>query len=115
MNDLKITGKKIKDLRQKNGFSQQSIAYFLGVDQSLISKVENGKRALSVDMIEKICNLFGIEHSDFEHETEVVPPVSRAFTVNELSVNDMETISVINRIALNSVFMANLLAEAENK
>lgn len=45
-----IIGNNIKILRDNMGFSQSTIARFLNVDQSLISKVEKGERSLSTDM-----------------------------------------------------------------
>ena len=55
-----IIGNNIKILRDNMGFSQSTIARFLNVDQSLISKVEKGERSLSTDMLEKLACLFGI-------------------------------------------------------
>ena len=51
MMNEKFIGENIKALRDKMGFSQTSIARFLNVDQSLISKVEKGERTLSADML----------------------------------------------------------------
>ena len=49
MMNEKFIGENIKALRDKMGFSQTSIARFLNVDQSLISKVEKGERTLSAE------------------------------------------------------------------
>ena len=35
---------RIKELREKNGYTQKNIADFLSVDQSFVSKIENGER-----------------------------------------------------------------------
>ena len=40
-----IIGDNVKTLRDDMGFSQSTIARFLNVDQSLISKVEKGARS----------------------------------------------------------------------
>ena len=106
-----IIGGNIKALRERMGINQTSIARFLDVDQSLISKFEKGERALSSDMIEKLACLFGVSVDNIESGTIETPSLTFAFRANELTAEDMETISVINHIALNSEFMDDLLKE----
>ncbi len=102
-------GAKIKALREKSGFTQKNIAEFLEIDQSLVSKFESGERAISVDMLEKLASLFGCNLSFFMEKADFPQPMTFAFRASEISVKDMKTISMINRIALNSDFMAKLL------
>ncbi len=105
-------GANIKTLREKMNFNQTSIANFLNVDQSLISKVEKGERNLSLDMLEKLACLFGVTINEIENEDIEMTKLSFAFRTNDLTVDDMETISAINRIALNLELMDNLEDEA---
>jgi len=49
---LNIIGENIRILRDNAGFTQGNLAHFMGVDQSLISKIEKGERGLSADMLE---------------------------------------------------------------
>ena len=112
MMNEKFIGENIKALRDKMGFSQTSIARFLNVEQRLISKVEKGERTLSADMLEKLACLFGISVNDMESNVIEASELSVAFRANDLTNEDMETISVINRIALNSEVMGKLLKEA---
>lgn len=104
-----IIGNNIKILRDNMGFSQSTIARFLNVDQSLISKVEKGERSLSTDMLEKLACLFGISIDAIESNSIETSNLSFAFGASDLSAEDLETISAINRIALNSEYMAELL------
>ncbi len=104
-----IIGNNIKILRDNMGFSQSTIARFLNVDQSLISKVEKGERSLSTDMLEKLACLFGISIDAIESNTIETSNLSFAFRASDLSAEDLEAISAINRIALNSEYMAELL------
>ena len=48
-----IVGENIRHLRELARFTQDNLASFLDVDQSLISKIEKGERCLSSDMLEK--------------------------------------------------------------
>lgn len=111
MMDNKAIGENLRLLRDGAGYNQQSIADFLGVDQSLISKIEKGERSISADMLDKLASLFGVKTSAIVDDVVVVKPLSCAFRCSELSPTDMETISAINKIALNSEFMNKLLEE----
>lgn len=103
-----IIGSNIRDLRENAGFSQQSIAAFLKVDQSLVSKIEKGERSISADMLEKISALFGVEASDIMKENMPLATLSCAFRCNELTFEEMEAVSAVNRIALNTEFMKKI-------
>lgn len=104
-----IIGNNIKTLRNGMGFNQSTVAHFLNVDQSLISKVEKGERNLSVDMLEKLACLFGVSIDAIESSNIEESSLTFAFRASDLSVEDMEAISAINRIALNSEYMAEML------
>lgn len=104
-----IIGKNIKTLREEMGLHQANIANFLNVDQSLISKIEKGERTLSSDMLEKLTCLFGVKITDIETKVLESSDLSLTFRANDLSSEDLEAISNINRIALNSEYMNTLL------
>ena len=101
-------GKNIRKLRTNMGISQVEIANFLGVDQSLISKIEKGERSISSDMLDELSSLFGV--SLFDMQKEDIEPVnlSFAFRSSGLTLEDMKSIVLINRIALNSEYMSEL-------
>ena len=50
---------RLKELRKSCKLTQEQMAKYLDVDQTLITKFENGTRAMSVTMIDQICSLFG--------------------------------------------------------
>ena len=102
-------GKNIRKLRTNMGISQVEIANLLGVDQSLISKIEKGERSISSDMLDELSSLFGV--SLFDMQKEDIEPVnlSFAFRSSGLTLEDMKSIVLINRIALNSEYMSELL------
>lgn len=47
-------GDKIKSIREKRGYSQDELANMMNINRSTISKIENGKFAISIDYIFKI-------------------------------------------------------------
>ena len=106
---MKAIGANLKKLREGNGYNQQNIAGFLGVDQSLISKFENGERCVSSDMLDRLASLFGVPTAVIINDAAVARPLSCAFRCSELTSVDMEAISAVNKIVLNSEFMNSLL------
>ena len=57
-------GNQIKRKREEEGKSQGKMAEDLGVAQSALSQLENGKPAsLNIEKIEFICDYLGIEHT----------------------------------------------------
>lgn len=103
-----VSGERIKFLREKNNFTQKNIAAFLGVDQSLIARVEKDERALSSDLLERLASLFGVSVSAFDEGSSEVP-LTYAFRASDLTEADMVTISDINRIALNCRLLSSLI------
>ncbi len=108
-NSLEIIGARIKSLRENSGLTQSNVANYLHVDQSLVSMVEKGKRALTADMLDKLAALFGTRVSALMEPEMKVIPLSFALRASEIGEDDLDAISAINRIALNSHFMTQLL------
>lgn len=103
-------GKKIKQLRTQAGFNQVLVAEYLQVDQSFISKIEKGEREVSTDILKKLAELFGCRVNAFLEEDEMVC-LNVAFRTNCMTSDDLQSIAVINRIALNLENMQRMLEE----
>lgn len=108
-------GNKIKELRTKAGFNQSIIADYLQVDQSLISKIEKGEREASSDILKKLAELFGCKVSAFLNEKEDISCLNISFRANKMSIDDLKSIAVINRIALNLENMQQMLEDLANE
>jgi len=50
---------QITNEREKAGLSQKDLAFKLKTTQSVISRIENGKQNISIDMLQKIANALG--------------------------------------------------------
>ena len=111
---IEAIGENLRILREGAGYNQTSIATFLGVDQSLISKIEKGERNISADMLDKLASLYGVTTSSIVNDIVSGKQLSCAFRCSDLTLDDMEAISAINKIALNSEFMTNLLKRNES-
>lgn len=62
---MKTKAQKIKALREKYGWSQQTIADFLEISQPMYSQYEHGNRNIKDEHIEKLCNLYCLTQEEF--------------------------------------------------
>lgn len=58
-------GQRIKELRLKQGISQEQLALRSDLDRTYMTSVENGKRNISIQNIEKIIDALEITFEDF--------------------------------------------------
>ena len=61
----KIIGQKIKFFREKNKLTQQELADLIDVDRQYVWKLENGKKNITVDYLDKIIDKLNCTHEDF--------------------------------------------------
>ena len=106
-----IKNLRLKQLRKESKITQEQLAKYLNVDQTMITKLENGTRSLSVSMIEKICNLFGCSDAYLMGEDDAYIPLNFAFRSNGIQTEDLEGIAVINRIAMNIRYMNEMMGD----
>ncbi|KRK90429.1 hypothetical protein FC88_GL001851 [Companilactobacillus futsaii JCM 17355] len=53
-------GKRITNLREQNKISQETLASYLNIDRTSLSRLENGKRKISSDEIKLISKFFNV-------------------------------------------------------
>ena len=92
MNNL--YGERIKNLREEHKYTQKQVADFLEIDQSNLSKIELGKRTISMDLIEELCSLFNCSEEYILGESEEHTPSNIAFRKNKKM--DLNVIAQIN-------------------
>lgn len=63
-------GKAIIRLRKLRGLSQEKFALESGIDRRYLSDVENGKRNVSFDILNRVASFFKISLSSFIEEAE---------------------------------------------
>lgn len=107
-------GNKIKDLRLAAGLSQKQVAEYLSVDQSQISKIENGERDLSVSMIKNLSDLFCCPVAAIVYDDAENPSVGVAFRSGKSTVEDLKALAKFNRIVLNQMEMVDLLERVKD-
>ena len=102
---------RLKELRKESKITQEQLAQYLNVDQSMVTKLENGSRSLNVNLIDKICSLFGCTEEYLLGESEEYIPLNFAFRSSGINVEDLESIAVINKIAMNLRYMNKLTGD----
>ncbi|MDY5845584.1 MAG: helix-turn-helix transcriptional regulator [Bariatricus sp.] len=71
-----ILAEKIMEMRKKNGWSQEELAYQLGVSRQSVSKWESGASIPDLDRILKLSQIFGVS-TDYllKEEIEMAPEI----------------------------------------
>lgn len=63
-------GEKIKSVRQHKGMTQPELAEAVGIEQSYLSKLENGKSIPSEDLFERLLEVLGISINELIEELD---------------------------------------------
>ena len=64
-----IIGKKIKFFREKNSLTQQELADLIGGNRQYVSKLEKGKKNMTLDNLDKIIFALNCTQADFLNTT----------------------------------------------
>ncbi|HUS02225.1 MAG TPA: helix-turn-helix transcriptional regulator [Chitinophagaceae bacterium] len=63
-------GQRIKELRKELDLSQEALAYKAEVDRTYVTDVENGRRNVSVEILERIIKALEVSISEFFNAKE---------------------------------------------
>jgi transcriptional regulator with XRE-family HTH domain len=66
---LKVGG-RIKELRKQLNISQETLALKAEVDRTYVTDVENGRRNISVEILERIIKALEVSFSEFFNSKE---------------------------------------------
>ena len=91
-----MMNRRLKKLREDNNYSQKQIAEFLDVDQSYISKIENGTRNVNEIVFDKLCLLYNCSPDYLLGESNDYEPPKLAFRSDETV--DLFAISKMNQV-----------------
>lgn len=84
-------GKRIEELREKRGYSQNRLAEWAGVSQTHLRRVELGEADITVGHLRLICDALGISLKDFFSESDETDEITVA--VSALSVKQRKLLS----------------------
>jgi transcriptional regulator with XRE-family HTH domain len=58
-------GQRIKELRNQIGISQEALANKAEIDRTYVTDVENGRRNISIENLEKLVNALQVPFKEF--------------------------------------------------
>ncbi|HEX8491269.1 MAG TPA: helix-turn-helix transcriptional regulator [Pyrinomonadaceae bacterium] len=66
MPNIKATfGKRLRELREAKGMTQEALAHEADLDRTYVSSVERGERNISLENIERLALALGMKIRDF--------------------------------------------------
>ena len=63
-------GQRIKELRKNIGISQETLANKAEIDRTYVTDVENGRRNIAIENLEKLILALGVSLSEFFNTNE---------------------------------------------
>ena len=115
MNIKEVVSNNIKEMRVSAGYTQEAISSYLGISQPAYAKYENAETVVSVDTIQKLATLYGIDEYDFYEENPVIRETNLAFAfrANEISPKDLVQIAKFKKIVRNYLTMSDELNQIQ--
>lgn len=109
------TGLVIRGLREKYGYTQEKVAEYLGIKREMISFYENEGREITLEILEKLSDLFGVELDVFfvDNVDEALAEVVFAYRKDDLDNNDMENMAAFGKIVKNYLKINNLYGNSK--
>lgn len=106
-----MVAQNLKVLREANRFTQEDVANYLGITRSAYSNYESGIRDISLELLEKIADLFGCElDAFFENDVKVLENILMcSFRVDQLSCNDLKQVARFKQVVLSYMKINRLL------
>lgn len=107
-----LIGKKLKELREVNGYTQEEIFRITGINRSKLSQVENGKMRISNEELYRISRLLGqpLEYF-FEEEEKPAGNVLLFRAKGSLDQEDLELVKHCREIGINYTELEELISE----
>ncbi|MEY8321297.1 helix-turn-helix transcriptional regulator [Lachnospiraceae bacterium 46-61] len=97
--DKELFGNKIKTLRESKKWTQKDLGIKIGVDQSNITKMEKGKKFISMDTAYKIMEVFNISFDDLFEDVLIG---SQNAKIGQNNLDDLFSITLKNNLSVMS-------------
>lgn len=92
-------GARIKQIRKDRNIKLINLAHDSGISQPSLSNVENGKKTLSIETLEKVCDALGVSLSEFfSPQQKELPPKQYELLQAVEHLSDTQLDSLINLI-----------------
>ena len=98
MNNKKLLGKRIKELRKNAGLTQEKLAELIDIETTSLSGIESGRHFPSLPTIEKIANNLNVELKTLFNFNHLMPiEIMRADIINNINKLEDEKIIFIHK------------------
>ena len=67
MDIREVFARNLRWVRHENGYSQEALALEAGVDRTYVSALERGVHSASIDMVDKLAGVLGVETDTLLH------------------------------------------------
>ncbi len=93
--EIASVGARLRHLRKERHITQSELARQIGIQQSDLSRMEQGEYRVSLDNLFKILSVFDVEVNDFFETRRSQPePIQRP-----LSQQDMQTLHLLRQLS----------------
>lgn len=89
--NIEMIGKRIRELRESQGYSQSKLAETINVSTSYISPIENGKKQASLEIYIAIANELGVTLDELLYGNLINNP-TEYFTDMDLLLSDCDAL-----------------------
>lgn len=98
MNNKKLLGKRIKELRKNAGLTQEKLAELIDIETTSLSGIESGRHFPSLPTIEKIANNLHVELKSLFNFNHLMPvETMRADIINNIDKLEDDKIIFIHK------------------
>jgi transcriptional regulator with XRE-family HTH domain len=99
MIDKILFGKRLRELREKRGMTQEELSNLLDIEWQHVSRLENGKNLPSCSILISLANVFDMDIREFVDYEHLNPEINVDESINKLlSLATNEQKKVIFRI-----------------
>lgn len=112
----KKIGYKLQEIRKLRGLTQEQVAKYLGITQNQLSYYENGKREISIDMLQQLAKLYGCDYNYLlGNDKNINEQITINFREDEITDEDLEVIAFANEFVMNLSMMYKMSEGIENE
>lgn len=101
MDAKQMIGARIKDIRNRKGFTQEELAEKININSKYLSSIERGKENPTLNTLIKLSESLDVNLNDIFHQIEIEDPAKRkALLISLLDEADDDQLKLAYRILL---------------
>lgn len=104
---MKNIGARMETLRNDMNLTPQAVSSYLDIPTEDLLDMENGKKNITLSVLNKLCSLFGCSESYLLCRSEEFDLAAFALRSNSIEADDLQGIASMNRIYLNMKYLTS--------